>query len=102
MRCPREGVHDLLSEPLGRGVRGHVDEDQTSTFQAQDDEDVEDLEPDGGNDEHVDGDDVAGVVLEEGCPRLRPGLGRLGPDAGQIARDRARADDVAESFRSSP
>lgn len=78
------------SEPLSRGVRGHVGGDEASTFQAQDDEDVEDLEPDGGHDEHVDGDDVAGVVREEGCPRLRPGPGGLG-------RMRARWRDAVRS-----
>ncbi len=43
------GVHDLLSEPLSRGVRGHGGEDEASAVQSQDDEDVEDLEPDRGN-----------------------------------------------------
>jgi hypothetical protein len=41
-----KAFHDLLGEPLGRGGHGHVGEDQASAFQAQDDEDVEDLEPD--------------------------------------------------------
>jgi hypothetical protein len=50
------------------------------------------LEPDRGNDEHVDGDDVAGVVLEEGCPSLRPGLVGSG-------RVRARQRDVVRSPR---
>src|SRR5262249_59306608 len=50
----------------------------------------------GGNHEHVDGDDVAGVVLEEGGPSLRRGLGWPGSDAGQVAGDRALSDDVAE------
>ena len=36
---PREGVDDLLSEPLGRGVGSHVGEEQAAAFQAQDDED---------------------------------------------------------------
>jgi hypothetical protein len=69
---------------------------RAAAFEVQDDEDVEDLELDGGNHEHVDGDDVAGVVLEEGCPSLRPGLGRLRPDASQIAGHRELAYGVAQ------
>ena len=54
--------------------------------------DIEDLEREGGNHEQVDGDDVAGVVLEEGSlPRLRPGFGRPGPDAGERTGHRAVA-----------
>jgi len=36
-RCgvPGEGVDDLLGEPLCRGVRGHVGEDEASAFQAE-------------------------------------------------------------------
>ncbi len=45
-RVPREAVDDLLSKPFRGRVRGHVREDQTTAFQAQDDEDVEDLEAD--------------------------------------------------------
>jgi hypothetical protein len=65
-------------------------------FQTLDDEDVEDLKADRGDDEQVGGDDLPSMVLEEGCPSVRLCLGRLRPDASPVARHRALADNVTE------
>jgi hypothetical protein len=87
----------VLTRPcIGLPFCKGVSEDNAPAFQAQDDEDVENLKADRGDDEHVDGDDLPSMVLEEGCPILRLGLGRLRPDASQVARNRALADNVTE------
>lgn len=92
----REGVDDLLAEPVGGGVRRHIREDETSAFQSQDDEDVSGPGADCRYDEHVDGDDVPGVVSQESGPRLGLGLHRARPDVRQVPGDRALTDDVAQ------
>jgi hypothetical protein len=52
-------------------VVGDVDMDEFSTVVSKDQESEEQLEGEGGDDEEVDGDNVASMRLEEGPPRRR-------------------------------
>src|ERR1035441_2210225 len=77
---PGKSVHCLLAEPESGRVRRHVREDKAPAFECEDNEDVEDLEPDRGHGEQVDGDDALGLVAQEGAPGLRSGPSRFGLD----------------------
>jgi hypothetical protein len=83
----REGVHDLLSGPVGSGVFGHVEVDDAPAMVNEHDEHEEDAQARGGNREEVEGDQISDMVGEECPPRLRrlgtslrhqPGDGSLG------------------------
>ena len=83
----REGVHDLLGGPVGRGVVGHVEVDDAPAMVNEHDEHEEDAQARGGNREEVEGDQISDMVGEERPPRLRrlgtplrhqPGDGSLG------------------------
>ena len=67
-----ECIDDMLGRPFRCRMPRHVDVDDAPPVVAQDHEDVEHLEGDGGHDEEVDRNDVLHVVREEGAP----GLGR--------------------------
>jgi hypothetical protein len=49
----REGVHDLLGGPLGGGMLGHVEVDDTATLVSEHDEDEEDAQARGGDREEI-------------------------------------------------
>jgi hypothetical protein len=70
----REGVHDLLSGPVGGGGLGYVKVDDPTAVVGEDDEDEQDTEAGGGHGEAVDRDHVGDIVSEERAPGLR-GLG---------------------------
>ncbi len=93
---PRESVDHLLTEPLGRRIRGHVRENEPASLEAQDHEDIQDLAPNRRNGEQVNGDDTFGLVAEEGGPGLRSWPRGLGADAGKISRDGTLGDFEAE------
>jgi hypothetical protein len=59
---PRECFRYLACDPLGARVRGDVDPDKISPFQPDDDEDIEQVEADGGNNEQVHGGDIRCMV----------------------------------------
>src|ERR1035441_9812440 len=58
--------------------------------ECQNNEDVKNLESNGGHGEQVDGDDALGLVAQEGVPGLRSGPSRFGSDPVEVsgARDR--------------
>src|SRR2546425_5406721 len=65
----REALDKLLGGPGGCWVVGDVDMDEFSTVVSQDQEPEEQAEGEGGDDEEVDGDNVADMRLKEGAPR---------------------------------
>ena len=78
----REALDKLVSSPGGGGVVGDVDLDEFSTGMSKDQESEEQLEGEGGDDEEVDGDNLADVCLQEGAPRRGwPRRGRVNEEA---------------------
>ena len=70
---PGESLGDLAGDPVARGISGDVDPDQSPPVKLHDHQAIEQPEADGRRDEHVDGDNVWGVIAEEGLPALRRG-----------------------------
>ena len=66
----REGVSQLLSGPLCRGMCSHVEVNDSSSIVRKEDKHIEQLGGDGWNNEEVQGDDFRGVVLQERFPAL--------------------------------
>jgi hypothetical protein len=66
----REGVHDLLGGPAGRGVLGHVEVDDAPAMVSEHDEDEEYSQARGGDREEIEGDQVRDVIDEERAPGL--------------------------------
>ena len=102
---PRECFGDLSGDPFGGRMCGHVDPDETSPLQTQDHQPVEKFEPNGRNDEQINGGDVRSVNAQERSPTCRGwaappahvlGNGRLG-DADtkfqQLAMNTRRAPE---------
>jgi hypothetical protein len=81
----REGVHDLLGDPVGGGVLGHVEVDDAPSMVSEHDDDEEDAEASGGHGKEVDRDQVPDMVSQE----RSPGLGGLGTALRDQARDGA-------------
>jgi hypothetical protein len=72
----REAVDQLVGGPGGGGVVGDVDMDEFSTVVSKDQEPEEQKEGERGDNEEVDGDNVANMRLEEDTPRRGwPGRG---------------------------
>ncbi len=61
----REGIHDLLGGPVGRGMLGHVGVQDSPAMMSEHDEDEEDAQTGGGHGEEIDRDEVAGMVGQE-------------------------------------
>ena len=68
---PRECFGDLSGDPFGGRICSHIGPDEPSALQTQDDQPVEKFEPDGRNDEQIDGGDVGGVIAQERSPTRR-------------------------------
>jgi hypothetical protein len=66
-------LDQLARHPEGRGVLGNIDAKEFAAVVAEDDEDKEQAEGEGGDNEEVDGDELSGMRGEEGAP------GRRGP-----------------------
>ena len=66
----RECLDDLLSGPLGRRVRRHVEVNDLTSLVGEDHEAVQQAEGDRGHDEEVAGDGALKMIPEEGAPRL--------------------------------
>ena len=80
----REGVDDLLAEPMCVWVPRHGSADDLPGFEVQDDEDVERLEPDGLDREEIDADDAFSLVSQEDPPGLRSPPKGLRPDPLEV------------------
>jgi len=63
-------LDNLLSRPLARRMRGHVEVHDTSSMMTKNDKDEQNAERRRWNDKEVDGDDVLDVVIEKRSPSL--------------------------------
>jgi len=86
---PREYFCDLTCDPVRGRIRCGVDPDKVPAGQPNDDEDIEQIEPNGRNNEQVHGADVRCVVTQEGPPSLGRGAASL----DHVLRD-ARLSDL--------
>jgi hypothetical protein len=62
-RVLRKGLDQLARRPEGRGVVGDIEVEEFAAIVAEDDEDEEQAEGEGGDHEEVDGNDVVDVGL---------------------------------------
>ena len=86
---PREGLGDLLRNPLRRRMIGHAQRDQTSPLMPQNHQHRQQPEIDRRHDEEVHGADTGRVIAQERLPRLaRPS----GPALGHILGDGRLSD----------
>src|SRR5271167_3960660 len=67
---PRECLDYLARNPFCRWVFCHVDPDQVSTVQSDDDQGIEQVETDSRDNEQVHGGNVRRVVTQKGAPSL--------------------------------
>ncbi len=65
-RVLRKGLDQLARRPDGRGVIGDVEVEEFAALVAEDDEDEEKAEGEGGDNEEVDGDELSGMRGEKG------------------------------------
>src|SRR4029434_9105198 len=72
-----EALDQLVSGPNGGGVVGNVDVDEFATVVSENQEAEEQVEGEGRDDEEVDGDNLADMLLKKGAPR--GGWARRGP-----------------------
>jgi len=67
---PRESFAELARDPISGRICGHVDPDEVSPVQPDDDEGVEQVEANGRDNEQIHSSDVRRVVAQEGAPSL--------------------------------
>src|SRR5262249_50501370 len=67
---PRESLGELARDPFGGRIGSHVDPDEVSPVQPDDDEGVEQVEANARDNEQIHGSDVRRVVAQEGAPSL--------------------------------
>jgi len=75
-RIPRKGLDELLGRPLGGRVCGHVEMNHFPPCVRKDDQHEEHLEPDRGDGEEIERDELRQVILQEGPPGGRGRLSR--------------------------
>ena len=86
---PREGLGDLLRDPLRRRMVGHAQRDQASPLMPQDHQHRQQPKVDRRHHEEVHGADTGRMVAQERLPRLaRPS----GPTLGHVLGDRRLRD----------
>ena len=85
-------LSELLGRPCGRRMSGDVDVDDAPAIMGQDQEDVEDLEPDGRHGKEIHGNQLGQVVFQERAPRLR----RRSPVPHHVLADAGLADVNAQ------
>jgi len=93
---PGKGFGDLMRKPFCRRMRGHADMDQLSSPVMQGDEAKQHPYCDRWNDEQIDGDNRAGVIVQKGPPGLR----WRSPDPQHVLRHRrlGNIDPEPEQF----
>src|SRR6267143_1610370 len=67
---PRKRLRYLTCNPFGRRICCDVDPDEVSAVEPDDDEGIEQVETDSGDNEQVHGGNVGRVVTQEGSPSL--------------------------------
>ncbi|HEY6703838.1 MAG TPA: hypothetical protein VI010_07055, partial [Xanthobacteraceae bacterium] len=90
-RVAGEPPHGPCNPFCGR-ICCDVDPDKVSACEPDDDQDIEQVEANGRNNEHVHGGDVRCVVTQEGAPSL----GRRSTSLDHILRDAGLSDLEAE------
>ena len=70
-RVPRKGLDELLRRPLGGRMLGRVEVDHLPSRVREDDQPEEHFEPDRGDGEEVEGDELRQVAFQEGPPSGR-------------------------------
>ena len=71
---PGEGLGDLTGDPFGRGVIGHAQRDQASSFMPQDDQDKQQPKIDRRDHQEVHGTDPSRMIAQERLPCFGPTL----------------------------
>lgn len=89
---PREGVAELLNGPLGARMAGQVAVQDSARADFHDDEHVQYIKAGGDHIEEVAGDNVFGVVADEGAPTHRAGLAIPRTDGLKIFANRPGRD----------
>src|SRR6266851_4693091 len=69
---PREGIGDLMGDPLGHWIGRHRERYQPPPLVPEDDQHEEQLEADRRHDQEVHGGNACRMVVEKGLPSLRP------------------------------
>jgi hypothetical protein len=104
----REGVHDLLGRPGGRGTFGHVEVEDTPAIVGEDDQDEEHTQARGGHGEEIDGDQALDMIVQERAPGLRgrcaalrhqPGNGALGHLEAELEKLTVDSGSAPEGIR---
>ena len=67
-RRERKGLAQLLGRPTGRGAVDDLEVKHSASTMRQDDQDVKDLESEGGDGEEVDGNHPVEVIAKKGLP----------------------------------
>src|SRR5262245_36402468 len=67
---PRKSFGDLLRYPIRRRMRRHIDPDELSASQPNNDENVEQPKANGWNDEQIDGRNMRHMISQERTPAL--------------------------------
>ena len=68
----------LLSSPFRRWIGGHIEMENAPTIMSQHQEHVKHLEANRRHGEEIDGDQLLGMILQEGAPSLRRRLAAAG------------------------
>src|ERR1700726_4313914 len=89
---PRKRLSELLGGPCGRRMSGDVDVNDAPSIMGQDQEDVEDLEPEGRHGKEIHGNQLGQVVVQKRAPRLR----RRGPAPQHVLADAGLPDVNAQ------
>src|SRR5213592_4951154 len=84
-RIVRERVDDLLGRPGSSGILGDVEVEDAPAIVCEHDKGEEDTQAQGGNDEEIDGDQVADVIGQERAPGLRGRCAALREEPGDGA-----------------
>lgn len=78
--APREGLGDLLGDPLGRRMIGDAKGDEPASFVAQDDQNEQQPKANRRHDKKIHCRNACRMIEQEGLPRLR----RSGPVSGHV------------------
>src|SRR2546427_2140829 len=84
-RIVRERVDDLLGRPGSSGILGDVEVEDAPAIMCEHDKGEQDPQPHSGNDEEINGDQVADVISQERAPGLRGRCAALREEPGDGA-----------------
>src|ERR1700730_4858770 len=101
---PGERFSNLLRDPFGRRVRCHVDPDELSPSQADNDQYVELDKADGWNHQQIHGSNVRHMVAQKSTPTLTRPVAFLGHVLGdsRLGHRKAELEQLAMNVRRTP